>query len=111
MHERHAAVWLDHRSARIFLLGRDTAREVDFTTELPHRQVHNSAGSIDGKRAVNDQSYFLAILEALRAADEWIILGPGSARSEFTNYVRSHAPDLAKRIVGVEASDHPTGPQ
>ncbi|CAN5425852.1 hypothetical protein BH10PSE7_BH10PSE7_18510 [soil metagenome] len=111
MQAYHAAVWLDHRHAKVYLFDRDESERRDISTDLPHHQIHNSAGSIDGKRAVSDPSFYRDIVAALRASMEWVILGPSSARDELAKYIRVHHPDLAGRIIGVEPSDHPTDGQ
>ena len=52
MHIQHAVAWVDHREARIFLLDREGFERATVSTELPHHQTHNKAGTIDGKRIV-----------------------------------------------------------
>ena len=37
-----------------------------------------------------------------------LITGPASAKNELASYIRQENPDLAQRISGVEAMDHPT---
>jgi stalled ribosome rescue protein Dom34 len=108
MHIQHAVVWLDHREARIFLLDREGFELATISTELPHHQTHNKAGTIDGKRAAPDQSYYEEIVTALEPVAEWLIVGPSSARDELANHIRSNDSQLALRIDGVEPADHPT---
>ena len=89
MHIQHAVVWVDHREARIFLFDREGYERATVSTELPHHQTHNKAGTIDGKRTVPDQSYYEEIVTALEPAAEWLIVGPSSARDELVSHVRS----------------------
>jgi stalled ribosome rescue protein Dom34 len=108
MHIQHAVVWLDHGEAKIFLLTRDGYELATVTTELPHHQIHNKAGTIEGKRTAPDQSYFREIVAALEPAMEWLIVGPSSARDQLAGFIRAQEPRLATRIIGIESADHPT---
>ena len=111
MQTRHAVAWLDHRQAKLFFFNRDGTEIINLSTTLPYQQTHNKAGAIDGKRAQPDQSFYRDVVVALDPAKEWLIIGPGSARDELTEHIRSHHPGLVDRIVGVEAADHPTDGQ
>lgn len=111
MSHYHAAVWLDHREARIFFFNRDTFDESTIDPNKPHQHLHHHHGSISGKRAPEDQGYFHSIVEALTPAQEWLILGPSTAKLELAKHIREHDAKLAPRIVGVESADHPTDRQ
>jgi hypothetical protein len=111
MQAYHAAAWLDHREARVFFFDRDGAELQRLKTTLPHRQTHNKAGSIDGKRNPPDLTFYDDVTAVLEPAMEWLLVGPGSAHGELADRVRSHHPQLADRIVGVETVDHPTDGQ
>ncbi len=111
MKNYHAVVWLDHREARIFFFDRHSVAEIDLATHSPNHHLHHKAGSISGKRAPADQHFYHGVLEALQPAQEWLILGPGSAKLELVKHVHEHDHALSDRIVGVETSDHPTDKQ
>ncbi len=111
MQSYHAVVWLDHLQAKIFHFDRDKFESEMVSTSLPHHQIHNKAGTIDGKRAEDDQVYYENVVKILEAAREWLILGPGRARDELARHVRERHPNLGPRILGVEAADHPTDAQ
>jgi hypothetical protein len=112
MQSYHAAAWLDHLQARIFFFDQQDASEADtLRTTLPHHQIHNKAGSIDGKKNPADQRFYDEITGHLKPAMEWLILGPGSAHDELAAHIRSCHPQLAGRIVGVATVDHPTDNQ
>ena len=104
----HAAVWIDHAEARVFSLTRDAAKEWTIHPHDRHVHLHHKAGKGDSGRAPTDKHYFQGVAEAIRDAAEILIVGPGSARHELATYLREHAPDTAKKIVGVEPLDHPT---
>jgi hypothetical protein len=40
-----------------------------------------------------------------------LLTGPANAKSELNNYIAEHRPDLAERVRGVEALDHPSDAQ
>ena len=108
MHIQHAVVWLDHTEARIFLIDREGFERATVSTTLPHHQTHNKAGTVEGSRAIPDQSYYSNVVAALEPAAEWLIVGPGSARDELVGHIRSDHPRQVDRIIGVQAADHPT---
>jgi stalled ribosome rescue protein Dom34 len=111
MQSQHAVVWIDHIQAKIFFFDRQGAELRNLTATLPHRQTHNKAGTIDGKRNPPDQRFYHDVVQALEPAMEWLIIGPGSARIELEGHIRSHHPQLNSRVIGVEAADHPTDGQ
>lgn len=111
MQNFHAVVWLDHREARIFFVDRNASAELDVASKAPKAHLHHKAGSISGKRSADDQNFLNDIVKALAPAQEWLIMGPGSAKTEFVKHVHRHEPRLADHIIGVETSDHPTDPQ
>lgn len=51
MQAQHAVAWLDHGEAKVFLFNHETAESVRLATTLAYRQTHNKAGTVDGKRA------------------------------------------------------------
>lgn len=111
MQHYHAVVWLDHREARVFFFDRDKVDEVDLAARAPHHAVHHYKGAISGKRSPDDQKFLHEIVEALKPAKEWLILGPGGAKLELVKHVQKHDAALADHIVGVESADHPTDKQ
>ncbi len=109
-HHFHAAVWMDHREARIFhFSAADVAKEVIHAAN--QGPVHRKAGSIGSGHAADDLAYFTAVAAALVHAGEILFTGPGGAKTDFVNHLRRHEPQLAARIVAVETVDHPTDGQ
>ena len=51
------------------------------------------------------------IIAALKDALEILVVGPANAKTELRNFIAETAPDLARRIVGVESLDHPSDGQ
>lgn len=104
----HAVVWIDHSQAKIFHVGLGGADEVTLHPHLPTRHLHHKAGSIGSGHAGADKTFYAEVAKAVSDAGEILIMGPASAKTEFANHLRDHAPDLAKRIAAVEAADHPS---
>jgi stalled ribosome rescue protein Dom34 len=111
MQNYHAVVWLDHREAKVFFFDRHAVTEIDLATTNPNAHLHHHAGSMSGKRAPEDQAYLHHVVEALKPATEWLIMGPGSAKLELIKHIHKHDHTLSDRVVGVESSDHPTDKQ
>jgi stalled ribosome rescue protein Dom34 len=111
MQNYHAVVWLDHREARIFFFDRHSVNEHDLTTTDPHTHLHHRAGSISGKRSPEDQHYLHQVVDALKPAKEWLILGPGTAKLELLKHIHRHDHTLADHVIGVETANHPTDGQ
>ena len=107
-HHFHAVVCIDHSEALVFEIAQDDVTE--HRIRPPDRQgnVHHKAGSVGSGHAPEDRHYFAAVAEALQPSHEILIVGHGTAKTEFAHFVRDHVPALAPRIMGVEATDHPT---
>ncbi|MBV9562350.1 MAG: translational machinery protein [Bradyrhizobium sp.] len=107
-HHFHAVVWLDHREARIFHIGLSGADEIALHPHLPTRHLHHKAGSTGSGHAGPDHHFLEDVTSALRDAGEILILGPAGAKTELAKFLREQHPDIGKRIVAVEAADHPS---
>ena len=64
----------------------------------------------DGRQP-EDKDYYHAIAEALKGANEILVVGPAQAKLQLIKHIHAHDPDLADKIVGVETVDHPTDGQ
>jgi stalled ribosome rescue protein Dom34 len=111
MKNHHAAVWLDHEEARVFLFHHDDVDMVKVHPDKPHHHLHNKANPKGGHREATDPNYFEDIRKHLEEAAEFVVLGPATAKLEFVKWVHKHAHDLEPRLVGVETVDHPTDGQ
>lgn len=107
----HAAVWLDHEQARVFLFHQDDVDLVRLEPDHPYRHLHVRSDPTGGKRAPNDPAFFEDIRQALADAAEFVVVGPGSAKLELVKWIHRHARELEPRLVGVETVDHPTDGQ
>jgi stalled ribosome rescue protein Dom34 len=112
MTTRHATVWLDHQEAKIFHINPDDVeRSLLHVAHHLHR-AHKTGGHAELHRsAAEAHPFFEEIASHLADAEQILVVGPGTAKLELVKLVEERHPDLAKRIVGVEASDHPTDAQ
>lgn len=111
MHHYHAALWLDHQTARIFEIGADEVEKFIARTHAKQRQVHHKHGAIGSGHVEGDQRFFAEIAAHLRNAGEILIAGPGDAKLEFQRYLHKHDHAIEAKIVALETVDHPTDGQ
>jgi stalled ribosome rescue protein Dom34 len=107
----HAIVWIDHSQARIFHVGLSGEDEIVMHPDLPTRHLHHKANTIGSGNAPLDTAFMADVMNGVSDAGEILIIGPSSARTELAKYIREQQPDIGKRIVAVEAADHPTDHQ
>jgi stalled ribosome rescue protein Dom34 len=104
----HAVVWLDHSQARIFHIGLTGDNEVTLHPHLQTKHLHHKANSIGSGNAAPDKEFLAQVTSALSDAGEILIIGPAGAKTELAKYLREQHPAIGKRIVAVEAADHPS---
>jgi len=104
----HALVWIDHHEAKIFQFDATDVERTKVQSTNPHQHLHHKANSIGSGHAPVDKAFLKNVAEALTTAGAILITGPSSAKTELDTYIKETHPDLAKRISGVEALDHPT---
>jgi len=104
----HAVVWIDHSQAKVFHLGLAGADEVTLHPHLPTRHLHHKANSTGSGHAAPDKAFYAEVARSVADAGEILIIGPAGTKTELANHIREHAPDVARRIVAVEAADHPS---
>jgi stalled ribosome rescue protein Dom34 len=107
----HAVVWIDHREARVFHFNPDDALRAIIHPDNPHQHLHHKSGSIGAGHAGVDKPYLQAVSTALADAGAILVVGPGTAKTEFVAYAKEHAPLVAQRILGTETVDHPSDGQ
>jgi stalled ribosome rescue protein Dom34 len=101
---QHAIVYLDHHRARVFYLdGADKNLTVREATKRETDDRHQA----DGKRPSHD-AFFRELAQSLHGAEEIIVVGPGTAKSEFKHHVEAHDAVVDQHIVAVETVDHLT---
>jgi stalled ribosome rescue protein Dom34 len=108
MPQSRAIVWMDSREARVFRFSIDDVERQRIRSRRPFRKVHHKAGAIGAGHGHLDLGYFEEIAAALNGVHEWVLTGPGIAKSEMARHVGKHLPDLQRTLCGLETSDHPT---
>ena len=108
MPHHHAVVWMDHQEAHVFRFTAEDVHKKRLQAHNPFRKVHHKAGAIGDGHEHGDRAFFDETIAALNDVTEWLLVGPSTARTEFLHHVEAHAPELKKKLVGVEPMDHPT---
>jgi stalled ribosome rescue protein Dom34 len=107
----HAVVWIDHEQAHVMHVSPDDVETSIVHPSQPHQHLHAHAGSIEGRRAPEDQAYYHRVVEALSGAQEILVVGPAQAKLQLIKHMHAHDPATAQRVVGVETIDHPSDKQ
>ena len=107
-HHFHAVVYMDHAQATIFEFSESGTAEQQILAKDRNGNIHHKAGSIGSGHAHDSKAYLTAITDALRASQEILIVGHGTAKNELASFIRDHVAALAPRILGVETVDQPT---
>lgn len=104
----HAIVWIDHRDARIFHFDATDVDRVVVHSHATGRHVQHKANTTGSGHKGVDKEYFNRVIGALTHTGAILLTGPSSAKTELKNYIDAQHPELAPRISGVEALDHPS---
>ncbi len=105
---RHTIIWLDHQDAKVIDFSFDDKHVVNVHHEGGDRKLHHKVNTIGSGRVAEDPQYFEQIVRAVNGAHEVLITGPSTAKLAFRKHVERHETALAKRVVGMEALDHPS---
>ena len=112
----HAVVWIDHREAHVMHISPDDVEACIVRPAKPHQHLHNKRGADKGGavgtgRAPEDDHFYHEVVEALKGAQEILIVGPASAKLNLIKHINSHDHQLTDKVIGVESVDHPTDAQ
>jgi hypothetical protein len=110
-HHYHAAIWIDHREARVFHFGPADFETLALRPDEPTRHIHHKANSIGSGHATTSPDYLREVAQSVVDAGAVLITGPANAKTELVEYIHLHDPKLAKAIAGVETVDHPSDAQ
>ena len=105
---QHAVVWIDHRHATIIEFSFDDQRVVVVDREGGQQKVHRISGIPGSGKAPIDHHFFDEVAVALGGAFEILIVGPGSAKTEFHKDLGARHEAVAKKVLAVESVDHPS---
>ena len=110
-HHYHAAIWIDHREARVFNFNPTDVETLVLRPDDPTRHIHHKANSIGSGHAATSPDYLREVAESVADAGAILITGPANAKTELVEYIHLHDPRLEKAIAGVETVDHPSDAQ
>jgi hypothetical protein len=110
----HLLVVIDHRLARIYkaeLHGSMPQRVLPYDQSGAGRHLHHREDHSNGQRNPPRRSFYQAVAKTLLDAEQILLFGSGSGASSavaelLTELQRSHK-NLAARVAGVVAVDHP----
>jgi len=111
MSHYHALVWIDHSEAHVMHISPDDVENSIVQPSKPHHKLHSRVGTLGSGRAPEDQDYYHSVVEALKGAQEILVVGPAQAKLQLIKHIHAHAPALISKIVGIETVDHPTDGQ
>lgn len=92
----------------MFHVGISGTVQIDLHPHLQTRHIHHKANSIGSGHTHEDKDMMKEVADAVSDAGEILIIGPAAAKTELAKYLREQKPEIGKRIVGVEAADHPS---
>jgi stalled ribosome rescue protein Dom34 len=104
----HAIVWIDHRDARIFHFDAIDVERMVVHSHATGRHLQHRANTPGAGHKGVDKDYFNRVIAALTHTGAILLTGPANAKTELKNYIDEQHPELAARISGVEALDHPS---
>jgi stalled ribosome rescue protein Dom34 len=62
-------------------------------------------------RAPEDQQFYHEVVEALKGAQEILVVGPANAKLNLVKHIHSHDPQMSDKLIGIETVDHPSDSQ
>jgi stalled ribosome rescue protein Dom34 len=107
----HAAVWIDHREAKVFHFDRSGADPAEIHAENPVHHIHHKANEIGSGHAAESDAFLHDVMKALEGSQAILITGPAQAKTHLVAYIEKHDAALAGHIAAVEAADHPSDKQ
>ncbi len=100
----HAALLIDHHSAKILQFD---AAQVEIETvfeKTVHTRQHNS-------QVRTEHEFFAEVCDALAGINEILVFGGHMAQADFRRNIEKHHASVAKHVVGWETVDKPTDAQ
>jgi stalled ribosome rescue protein Dom34 len=96
-------VWIDEKEARILRV-----EEGLYHKATIHPPESATRASVEHASFESDGGYFNQVARALDWADEILIVGPSSTKSEFLKYMHKNDHAIDPRILGVESIEEPS---
>jgi stalled ribosome rescue protein Dom34 len=104
----HFLVWIDHQIAKIINFNSQESNICFVRSGRGAQHLHHKANAGDSGHVGIDTDFLKQVTHALQAAGAIMVTGPASAKNELVTYIHREHPELAKRLSGVAALDHPT---
>jgi len=104
----HFLVWIDHQIAKIINFNSEESNICFVRSGRGAQHLHHKANAGDSGHVGIDTDFLKQVTHALQAAGAIMVTGPASAKNELVTYIHREHPELAKRLSGVAALDHPT---
>lgn len=101
-------LWIDHERANAFAL---TDGGIHKTSVEAHRHDHHTHQETSSDREDRAHKMYGEAAKLLDNAEQVLVVGPGLAKHQFSNYLAEHFPRLFRKVAGCETMDHPTDPQ
>jgi hypothetical protein len=111
MSHYHAVAWIDHNTATVWQYSPTDQDSKTLHADSSHQRTHNRKSTHGGHKSAADPHFFDEVAAALAGTHEILVMGPAQTKHEFVTYLKAKHADLAKSIVAVESSDHPTDAQ
>jgi stalled ribosome rescue protein Dom34 len=107
----HAVVWLDHSEAHVMHIAPDDVEKSVIHPSKPHQRLHAKGGIVGSGKPAEDKQYYHAVAEALKGAQEILVVGPAQAKLQLIKHLHAHDKSVADKVIGVESIDHPSDGQ
>ena len=104
----HAAIWIDHREARVFHFSPNDVETLVLHPDNPTKHIHHKANSIGSGHAATSPDYLRAVAASVSDAGAVLITGPANAKTELVKHIHRHDPKIMDLIAAVETVDHPS---
>ncbi len=111
----HAIVWLDRSEAHVIMFDREHVDAQKIKSRSHHKAtgLHGRGDIVNAPHSpkAGDEDYYHSVAAALKGVHEILVTGPAQAKDEFKAHCEHHDKDIAKAIIGVISSDHPSDGQ
>lgn len=100
-----AMIWMDSAEAKVFQIDSDRIHVEKVVYTGPHSSEHSGRGR---RKSQTDEELFfrqLAQRIAPMSYSKLLLMGPGLSVKHFSEFIKSHQPVIAEKIVGVEKVD------
>ena len=104
----HAIVWIDHRTAKIFYLGLESADERKIDAKLESGHLHHKANTVGSGKAHDDPTFFPRIDDALEHCQAVLIVGPGNEQTLLHKHLKEGSRAHKGRELHVQPAAHPS---